>query len=130
MRILLIDDSQTFLKLATRFLVESLRDDVTIEQATDCETALAVTKCPDIILLDLIMPKLSGLDAIPLFRARLPQARIIVLSLSDPLVYQTAALDAGADAFISKTSIGSSLLPAIHKLVASPVEILQEGLSC
>jgi DNA-binding NarL/FixJ family response regulator len=133
MRIFLIDDSLAFLKVAARFLREGLRDEVMIVgQETDCETALAqvAEMRPNIILLDLNMPGLNGLDAIPLLRARLPQARIIALTLLEANGYQTAALDAGADAFVSKSNMGNGLLPVIRQLMSLRWEAATGGWAC
>ena len=124
------------MRVAARFLREGLRDEVMIVgQETNCETALeqVAELQPNIILLDLNMPGLNGLDAIPLLRARLPQAHIIALTLLEANGYQAAALDAGADAFVSKSSMGSGLLPIIRQLMSSCWEaatLSAGGLAC
>ena len=117
-RVLLIDDNPGFLRIATRFLQEACLGEVTVVgTARGGREALAQTldPPPEVILLDLMMPDLNGLDVIPRLRARLPHARIIALTLLDTSSYQSAALAAGADAFIPKTAMNTDLLPAIRQ---------------
>ena len=72
---------------------------------------------PQVILTDLAMPEMHGLDPIPRLRASLPDAVIIVLTLMDPRSYRAAVLAAGADAFVSKATLEGDLLPTIRRLV-------------
>ena len=71
---------------------------------------------PDVILLDLEMPDVPGLDILPRLRALLPDACLIALTLMDPASVQATALAAGADAFVSKESLEHDLLPVIQGL--------------
>jgi DNA-binding NarL/FixJ family response regulator len=76
----------------------------------------AATLRPDVVLVDLQMPLRSGVALLPDLRARLPNARLIALTLMDPASVQATALAAGADAFVSKASLEHDLLPAIQGL--------------
>jgi DNA-binding NarL/FixJ family response regulator len=71
---------------------------------------------PEVILLDLEMPDVSGLELLPQLRATLPTARLIALTLLEPETHQATALAAGADAFVSKASLEDDLLPALQGL--------------
>jgi CheY-like chemotaxis protein len=68
------------------------------------------------VLVDLQMPLRSGVALLPDLRARLPNARLIALTLMEPASVQATALAAGADAFVSKASLEHDLLPAIQGL--------------
>ena len=120
-RILLVDDSPHFadaacdyLHLHERFMVIGV-----VSQAEE-----AVARCaelqPDLILLDLDLGGRSGLELIPLFKAQLPQAKIIVLTVWEELCYRSAALQAGADDFIRKTYMTETIVPAIFALADRP----------
>lgn len=74
---------------------------------------------PDIVLLDLRMPGLSGLETIPLLRSMLPDVGIIALTLWRANGYREAALAAGADDFLSKFVLNTDLLPAIRPVAQS-----------
>lgn len=118
-RVWLIDDNPTFLRIATRFLQEACPGEVTVVgTASGGREALAQTlnPRPEVILLDLMMPDMNGLDLIPCLRAMLPHVRIIALTLLDANCYRSAALAAGADAFIPKTAMNTDLLPAIRQI--------------
>ena len=116
--VLLVDDNPTFLRIASRFL-ERQNEVVVAGTAGGGEEALLQARAlrPQVILLDLAMPDLPGLDAIPRLRVILPEAHIIALTLLDSEGYRQAALAAGAEDFVSKTVMNTDLLPAIRRAV-------------
>jgi DNA-binding NarL/FixJ family response regulator len=115
--ILLVDDNPAFLHIASRFLQE-YDDVVVVGTAGGGEEALALAQDqhPDIVLIDLAMPGLSGLATIPLLRIVLPEVGIIALTVLDTNGYRQAALAAGANDFVPKASLDTDLLPAIRRL--------------
>lgn len=118
--VLLVDDSRRFLDIVTHFLRTRGRSEVSIVGlAQDGHEALAKAQqaMPQVILIDLAMPVLSGLETIPRLRAMLPDAVIIALSMMDRESYQEAALEAGADDFVSKDTMNTQLLPAIRRII-------------
>lgn len=118
-RVLLVDDNSTFRRLATRFLAE--HDEIEVVGALrGGRDALAQIHelRPDVVLIDLAMPDLSGLQTIPHLRAARAEVGIIVLTLLATEAYRQAALDAGADAFVAKPNLTTELLPAIRRVVA------------
>jgi len=118
-RIILVDDSETFLRAATGFLVR--RAPWLGVAGSFCTAAEAIERSPDlqpdVILLDLVMPGISGLEAIPGFREVVPEAAIVVLTMYDSESYRQAALEAGAQEFVSKSEMVGELLPAIRRVV-------------
>lgn len=68
---------------------------------------------PDIILLDLHMPNMNGIDACRELTRMLPRARTIVVTSEDPVV-RPAVLAAGAFAFVEKRALYTALLPAVR----------------
>ena len=120
-RVFLVDDHEAFLRIATEFL-QRHHDELTVVGAAR-GGAEALTQAqdlqPQVILVDLNMPGLSGLETIPRLRAMLPEARIIALTLLDAKVYRQAALAAGADDFVPKSNLSTDLLPAIRRVVGS-----------
>ena len=118
-RVLLVDDNSTFLDIAARFLAKQEDLDV-VGMALGAEEALAVARDerPDVTLIDLAMPTMSGLEAIPLLRAAVPEMGIIALTLLASDSYRRAARSAGADGLVSKTTLKRDLVPAIRRLAA------------
>jgi len=118
--LLLVDDSATFLYFVSRFLREQHSDEVMIAGlAEGGEAGLAQAQAlrPDIVLIDLAMPGLPGLKAIPRLREALPNLGIIALTLMEPNGYRQAALAGGADEFVSKATLATDLLPAIRRVM-------------
>jgi len=115
--VLLVDDNPTFLRATTQFL--NAHDDITVVGvARGGEEALAQIPFlqPQVILVDLAMVGLSGLEAIPLLRSLTPSTGIIALTLLDAGHFREAALKAGADDFVPKARMRTDLLPAIRQL--------------
>lgn len=115
--VLLVDDNPVFLRIATRFLQEH-EDVVVVGAAGGGEEALALVQelQPDIVVIDLAMPGLSGLATIPLLRVVLPEVGLIALTVLDTNSYRQAALAAGANDFVPKASLDTDLLLAIRRV--------------
>jgi DNA-binding NarL/FixJ family response regulator len=130
--VLLVDDSPLFLRIATRFLQEYYHDEVVVV-GTASGGQEALTKArdlrPQVVLLDLAMPDLPGLEVIPYLRAASPEVGIVVVTLLDTDGYRLAAQEAGADAFVPKASLSIDLLPAIRRVVQAdqPLEKPVDG---
>ena len=116
-RLLLVDDSIAFLDIAASFLSnhENLILVGTAQNGNEA-LSLAADLHPDVVLLDVNMPGLSGIEITPNLRKILPEAGIIVLSFQNSDIYEEAALVAGADDFIPKDTLAYSLIPAIHRV--------------
>ncbi|MGC8787364.1 MAG: response regulator [Anaerolineae bacterium] len=113
-RIVLIDDSTTFLAIASRFL--SKHEDLKVVGAVS-EGRLAVEAStalqPDIVLVDLAMPDMSGMEVISLLRQAMPNVGIIALTFLEEEKYHDAVLSIGADAFVAKEDLTLKLVPTI-----------------
>jgi DNA-binding NarL/FixJ family response regulator len=125
--VMLVDDNAMFAHLAARYLAECSQGEVVVtgvaysaEEALDLAPGLE----PQVILLDLVMPGMTGLEAIPYLRVLLPKAAVIVLTSYHDRAYKEAALAAGAHDFVSKRSMDTDLLPAIRRVVQA--ELLAE----
>jgi two-component system nitrate/nitrite response regulator NarL len=115
-KVLLIDDSSVFVQALVAFLQR--HDDLLIVgTGNNAEQGLALAQqlSPDLVLLDLAMPDVLGLELIPRLRQMLPEAHIIILTL---LGYREVALAAGADEYFTKDQLGTELIPAIRRVMA------------
>jgi two-component system response regulator NreC len=117
-RILLADD-HSVLRSGLRLLLETQPNlQVVGEAATGTETLkLAETLQPDLILLDLSMPHLGGLEALPMLRQLVPSARILVLTMHDDAQYLRKAIQSGASGYILKKAVDVELLSAIRAVL-------------
>lgn len=75
---------------------------------------IAISKQPDVMLLDIAMPGLNGLETIKLLKDKLPEAQIVILSMHAKESYVQQALEAGALGYVLKASSSSDILDAIH----------------
>jgi two-component system response regulator NreC len=111
-RILLADD-HAVLRSGLRLLLETQPDlQVVGEAATGTETLQ-----PNLILLDLSMPHLGGLDALPMLRQIVPSARILILTMHDDAQYLRKAIQSGASGYILKKAADVELLSAIQAVL-------------
>jgi len=113
-RVLVVDDVANLRELLT-LLLEVEDDFEVVGTAADGEQAVAAAAMlqPDLVLLDLAMPVMDGLQALPLLRANLPDARIVIFSGFEHQALAEEALRAGADAYIEK---GTSVTHLVNQL--------------
>ncbi len=115
-RVLLADDHK-IVRQATRLYLESAGLTVVGEAGDGAEAVeLARTLQPDVIILDIHMPILTGIEAARRIRHDDPEVRILALTAYNEPAYVHALLDAGADGFILKTAELAELLRAIHEV--------------
>ena len=122
-RTLMVDDHAAFLDELARFLEDNRETDV-VGRAASGEEALerTATLRPDLVLMDLAMPGMGGLEDTRRLKAEAGAPRVIMLSIHEHPLYRLAAMDAGANGFIPKSELGTTLLPLIHSLFSAPVE--------
>jgi DNA-binding NarL/FixJ family response regulator len=109
-RVVVVDDYGDLRSLLTRFLERSGSFDV----VAACGTArdgidATASEQPDLVLLDLGLPDMNGLDALAPLHEAAPDARIVVLSSSEPHSAERLALDRGACAYVDKSRGGDEL---------------------
>lgn len=75
-------------------------------------------KCPDLILLDISMPNLRGIEAIPQVKKLCPQVKVLVLTMHSSKDFLVSAIRAGADGYALKEDSDAELLTAIQKCMA------------
>jgi two-component system, NarL family, nitrate/nitrite response regulator NarL len=119
-RLLLIDDNAIFLQSLSRLVAT----DATLAEVGTATTAqegltLAQDLRPDIVIVDLRMPGMSGLEFIPLVRSQMPELCILAMSLLHEEEIKRAALKRGAHAFIRKDEMFEKLRPVLHELYNS-----------
>ncbi len=121
-RITLVEDHPEYretIKLALRRNdgFELLGSFGTAERAHECFEASADAR-PDVLLLDLALPGISGLDALGVFRERLPDTRIVILTQSDSEADVIRAIAAGASGYLLKSSTVRQISDAIRSAVS------------
>jgi len=114
-RVLIADDHDLF-REGLRMLLAQDRGIMVVGEATDGLQALSLTESlqPDILLLDVRMPELDGLEALPKIRANCPMTKVLVLSGFPEDEFIARALELGAKGYLLKTLSHKDLLKAIH----------------
>ncbi|HEC23697.1 MAG TPA: response regulator transcription factor [Chloroflexi bacterium] len=114
-RIVLADD-HAILRSGLRLLIDSQPDMTVVGEAADGAQTLEQVEIhqPDLVLLDLSMPGLGGLESLPLIRQRSPETRALILTMHDDEGYLRQALRAGAAGYVLKKAVDSELLDAIR----------------
>jgi len=119
-RLLIADDYDT-LRENIKSFVSKQPDIEVVGEAKDGETAVELAKnlSPDVVLMDISMPKLSGIEAAGNILSNNAAARIIILSTHSSKHFVEAGLKAGVLGYVLKTSIFDDLLPALRAVMAN-----------
>jgi len=117
-RVLIVDDSPQFLKVARMMLSEDPDLEVVGGTCSGADAVDLVSRLhPDVVLMDLAMPLMNGLEATRHIKTW-PQAPIVIIvTLYDNTEYRNTASAAGADGFLLKSEAATQLQPLIHSLV-------------
>ncbi len=118
-RVLLVDD-HAVVRTGFRLLLESGADFSVVGEADSGETACRryLELTPDVVVMDVAMPGMGGIEALRRIRSHHPQARVLALSAHDDPVHARRALREGAFGFLSKRSAPQTLLEAITSVAA------------
>ncbi|HVC31530.1 MAG TPA: response regulator transcription factor [Steroidobacteraceae bacterium] len=113
-RILLVDD-HAVVRTGFRLLLQARPDVAVVGEAESGEAACQryVELSPDVVVMDIAMPGMGGIEALRRIRAHDPQARVLALSAHDDPLHARRALREGALGFLSKRSAPEALLEAV-----------------
>jgi two-component system, NarL family, invasion response regulator UvrY len=118
-RVLLADD-HAVVRTGFRLLLQTQSDVSVVGEAASGEVAcqLYAELTPDVLVLDLAMPGMGGIETLKRIRAKHAQARVLALSAHDDPVHARRALQEGALGFLSKRSAPETLLEAVSAVAA------------
>jgi DNA-binding NarL/FixJ family response regulator len=117
--ILIVEDRE-----GVRFYLRALVSDSFPEchcfEARDGEEAVAMASLhlPDIVLMDIGLPKMNGIEATRRIKDAVPKARVVIVTNHETPEYENAAAIAGASAYVLKNRVNSELIPIVTKLLS------------
>lgn len=128
---ILLADDHTIVRDGLRMILGSSGDAAVVGEAGNGREALAKARAlrPDVIIMDIGMPELNGIEAARLIALEQPAARIIILSMHNTREHISRAFQAGVQGYILKESAGAEVVAAVrtimrgHRYVGRGVEI-------
>ena len=116
-RVVIVDDHPSVLMAFTRLLEWSCDVVESVSNGPDAIDAARRLR-PDVIVVDLMMPDLDGLEVCRQIKRLVPETAVIVVTAFDDPKVQEVAIEAGASAFIAKYAVGDTLEQTIQEIVA------------
>jgi len=114
----MIADDHAMLRQGLRTMLEQANHQVTPDALSGEEACLLVEKNhPDLLILDLDMPGIGGLETLKRILHRKPQMRVLIFSMHDDCIYATRAIQAGARGYVTKTEPPEVVLEAVQKIL-------------
>jgi DNA-binding NarL/FixJ family response regulator len=118
-RLVLVED-HVLVRQSIRVFLEGAGFEVAGEASTGTEAVQMVANLqPDLVIMDIHLPEMSGIEAARRIRLQSPNVRVIALTAYNEKAYQRALLEAGADGFVLKTAEFSELLGVIQRVIGS-----------
>jgi DNA-binding NarL/FixJ family response regulator len=135
---ILIADDHPLMRKALRVTLENEPDIVIVGEAADGQEALELSNrlCPDLIIMDVTMPKMNGIEATRRVKAGNPNIAVLALTVHDDTEHIMGMLDAGAAGYVTKSIFDEELVKSVRAVVSGetvigpPVlkEVLQHAL--
>ncbi len=121
-------DDHAIVRDGLRLILEAHGDIAVVGEAGDGREAVRRVEksCPEIVIMDIAMPELNGIDATVQIVKVCPSTKVIILSVYDTTEYIFESLKAGAKGYILKESAGEEVVKAVHKVHAGHLYLSQE----
>jgi YesN/AraC family two-component response regulator len=119
--VLVVDDSEDLRELLTMVIERDPAGWRVVATAAEGEQAIeeARTSQPDVVLLDIAMPVMDGMQALPHIREAAPDAVVVMLSGYPSSTASQGALDAGAHGYLEKSDLVRGLIPRLQGIIES-----------
>jgi two-component system, NarL family, response regulator NreC len=118
-RIVIVDD-HAVVRSGLKLLLDGQEDLEVVGEAGDARTAVFEVRAqkPDVILMDVVMPTGSGIEATPAVLKEAPDAKVLILSMQDDPAYVREAFAAGASGYVLKEAADAELVAAVREVAA------------
>jgi two-component system response regulator NreC len=118
-RVLVVDD-HAVVRTGLRKVLDAETDIDTVGEAANAERAVfeALEHKPDVVLMDVVMPGKSGIEAMPALLQAVPDARVLILSMQDDPHYVREAFEAGASGYVLKEAADTDVVEAVRAVAS------------
>jgi len=118
-RVLIVDD-HAVVRSGLRHVLEAESDIEVVGEASDMSEAVLEARAqkPDVVLMDVVMPGSSGIEATPAVLKEAPEAKVLVLSMQDDPRYVREAFSAGASGYVLKEAADTEVVGAVREVAA------------
>jgi two-component system response regulator NreC len=118
-RVVIVDD-HAVVRSGLKLLLDGQEDLEVVGEAGDARTAVFEVRAnkPDVILMDVVMPTGSGIEATPEVLKEAPDAKVLILSMQDDPAYVREAFGAGASGYVLKEAADAELVAAVREVAA------------
>jgi DNA-binding NarL/FixJ family response regulator len=127
-KVLVVDDDESF-RWLFRTILRFAPDVGPVIEAEDGVAALDLMRSehPQVVVMDVMMPRLDGIQTARFIKQEWPETKVVVVTSVADEAYQRTAYASGADAFLNKRHISTSLIPIIRDLMGSGAPGRSEG---
>ena len=118
-RVLVVDD-HAVVRTGLRRVLDAETDIETVGEAANAERAVfeALESKPDVVLMDVVMPGKTGIEAMPALLQALPDVKVLMLSMQDDPQYVREAFEAGASGYVLKEAADTDVVDAVRAVAA------------
>lgn len=119
--VLILEDHEALRRSLREWLEISFPECRVLEAKSGVEAiTIACAEMPDIVLMDIGLPEMTGIEVTRHLKRAVPQARVVMLTIHETQDYRLAAAEAGADAYVPKRKMNSDLIPILASLLLPP----------
>jgi DNA-binding NarL/FixJ family response regulator len=120
-RVLLVDDNERFLESIERYFISVPEMHIVCAgkaKSGEEGVKLSAELKPDLILMDVTMPRMNGIEAMRLIKQEANAPRVVILTIHESNEYRRAARETGADGYLTKSECTEKLVPLVQSLFA------------
>jgi DNA-binding NarL/FixJ family response regulator len=116
-----VDDNDTVRRSIRQILCSEADIEVVCEAIDGADAILKLREhLPDIVLLDITMPSMNGLEVAEMMKREFPSVQVLIISQHDSRGFQWGALAAGVSGYIVKSNAGTDLIPELRRIQGLP----------
>jgi DNA-binding NarL/FixJ family response regulator len=117
LRVLVVDDNESIRRTICQLLHSQADIEVTCEAQDGADAVIKAREhLPDVVLLDVTMPNMNGLEAARILKEEFPAMHIVIVSQHDTRGFQWAALGAGVSGYVIKSNAARDLIPELRRI--------------